>query len=104
MKQLQKTKARLVEVSCNAHHAHIMNAGIFYNSKDPPYGIRTAGRSPVFSPVGQVSVKCGQVTLEQHQSLWPGPKGGLIPVIPCPCFQGGACQQVLLKPKEHVFA
>lgn len=102
MQYLQKAKARLVEVSCNVYHTHIMNAEVFYNSKDPPYR-RRATRVQVFNPLGQVSVKCGQMALE-YQTLWPGPKGGLILVIPCPCFQGGACQQVLLKPKERVFA
>lgn len=41
-----ENKARLVEVTCNVHHTHtpyIMNAGIFYNSKDPPFRIRTTG-------------------------------------------------------------
>lgn len=56
MQHLQKTKARQVEITCNVHHTHIMNAGIFYNSKDPPCRIRIQGAGIQSCWTGQCEV------------------------------------------------
>lgn len=57
MQHLQKTKARQVEITCNVHHTHIMNAGIFYNSKDLPCRIRIEGAGIQSCWTGQCEVR-----------------------------------------------
>lgn len=93
----QKAEARLAEAGLDVlHTTHDESCGIL--KLERPQWIRTVGYR--FCILWDKSGQRWPRTVSVHPGLWTNRRFDTCD----PCFEGGACQKVLLKSKQRVFA